>query len=101
MVNPTPPSVAQHRVARQVRERFVHALDAVIIDEMVGQNNIATMPQSGITELEIAFEPEDYAVCVQKGQTELLAKLDAAIEELKANGTMQELLVKHQLVAAE
>ncbi|MEG1775486.1 MAG: basic amino acid ABC transporter substrate-binding protein [Clostridia bacterium] len=76
-------------------------LDAVIIDQMVGRNNVTAMPQAGITELAIAFEAEDYAICVQKGQTALLEKLDAAIEELKTNGTMQELLVKHQLIAAE
>ncbi|MEG0997210.1 MAG: transporter substrate-binding domain-containing protein, partial [Clostridia bacterium] len=67
----------------------------------VGRNNVTAMPQAGITELAIAFEAEDYAICVQKGQTALLEKLDAAIEELKTNGTMQELLVKHQLIAAE
>ena len=62
MVNPTPPSVAQHRVARQVRERFVHALDAVIIDLMGQiQSHLATLAQGGprassVAEVQLALE---------------------------------------------
>lgn len=76
-------------------------LDAVIIDEKVGQNNLAAMPQSGISELAIEFEAEDYAICIKKNQPELLEKLNKAIEELQSNGKIQELLVKYELVSAE
>ena len=43
------------------------------------------------------FTTEDYGIALQKGDAELKASLDAAIEKLKADGTIDELLAKWEV----
>ena len=42
--------------------------------------------------LDTAYAEEDYAICCAKENTELLEKIDAALEELIADGTVQKVL---------
>ena len=58
-------------------------VDCVIIDEEPAKNYVAS--NDGIKILEDTFEPEDYAICVKKGNTELLDKFNTALAELEAD----------------
>lgn len=45
--------------------------------------------------LDTEYTVEDYAVCVAKENTELLDKINAALEEIKADGTQQAIVDKY------
>ena len=64
-------------------------VDCVIIDEEPAKNYVAS--NDGIKILEDTFEPEDYAICVKKGNTELLNAFNTALAELEADGTLQKI----------
>lgn len=64
-------------------------VDCVIIDNepakvFVAQNNDLKI-------LEEPFEEEEYAIAIKKGNTELKEKIDAALEELIADGTLDQI----------
>lgn len=65
-------------------------VDCVIIDEQpanafVGKNKELTI-------LEEEFAIEDYAICIAKGNTELKDKINAALNELKEDGTLANII---------
>ncbi|MDR1630349.1 MAG: basic amino acid ABC transporter substrate-binding protein [Oscillospiraceae bacterium] len=75
-------------------------LDAVIVDrnpaaEFVKVNT--DMKAIG----EAFFEDEFYAVAVKKGESELLAQINQALSELKADGTYDRLVAEHIVGTAE
>ena len=41
------------------------------------------------------YAVEDYAICVDKGNTELLDKINKALDELKADGTIDGIINKY------
>jgi polar amino acid transport system substrate-binding protein len=41
------------------------------------------------------FAPEQYGIAVRKGNTELLAKLDAGLAAIKADGTYDQIYAKY------
>ena len=41
---------------------------------------------------QFGFEPEEYAIALPKGDTALADQINAAIDELKADGTFDELV---------
>ena len=49
----------------------------------------------GLKILETAYANEDYAICVKKGNSDLLGKLDAAILDLTADGTIAAIVAKY------
>ncbi len=68
-------------------------VDAVIIDNepakaFVNQN-------AGLKILETSYADEDYAIAVAKGNTELLDKINAALDELKSEGKIDEIVNKY------
>ena len=71
-------------------------MDAVIIDK-----NPALVFESeydGIVALDGAqfeFEPEEYAIALPKGDTELADAINKALAELKEDGTYDELVAKY------
>ncbi len=69
-------------------------LDAVVIDSATGK---ALAEKNGLKVVEDpdAFETEEYAIAVKKGNTELLDKINATLAELKASGKIDELAVKY------
>lgn len=68
-------------------------VDAVVIDEVVGRYYISKKP--GIYKvLEDNFGEEDYGVGVRKEDKEFLAKLEAALDSMKADGTADEIAKK-------
>ena len=62
-------------------------VDAVIIDNRPAAEYVKANP--GLTTLEGTWVEEDYAIGVQKGNTELLNAINGALNELKADGTFQ------------
>ncbi|HHX72717.1 MAG TPA: transporter substrate-binding domain-containing protein [Clostridiales bacterium] len=66
-------------------------IDAVLIDMEVAQNLVASTDGLKILSGEF-FEPEDYAVAVKKGNTELLGLINTVLAEIKADGTYDRLI---------
>ena len=60
-------------------------LEAVVVDEVVGRYYVAKKPDQYAV-LEDNFGTEEYGVGVRKDDTELLAKLDKALTEMKGDG---------------
>lgn len=69
-------------------------LDAVVIDSATGK---ALAEKNGLKVVEDpeAFESEEYAIAVAKGNTELLESINKVLAELKENGTIAELAEKY------
>lgn len=69
-------------------------LDAVVIDSATGK---ALAEANGLKVVEDpeAFESEEYAIAVQKGNTELLDQINSVLAEMKASGEIEELAVKY------
>ena len=69
------------------------SVDCVIIDNEPAKNLVAA--NEGLAILETEYTNEDYAICVAKGNQELLDKLNAAIDELIADGTVKSIIDKY------
>lgn len=68
-------------------------VDCVVIDNAPAKEFIAANP--GLKLLDTAYVEEDYAIGVGKGNTELKDAINTALEELKANGTLQAIVDKY------
>ena len=68
-------------------------VDCVIIDNEPAKNYVAA--NEGLTLLETAYTEEDYAICFNKDNTELQEKVNAALEELIADGTVKSIVDKY------
>ena len=68
-------------------------VDAVIIDNEPAKAFVAQ--NDGLTILETAYAEEDYAIAVAKNNTELLEKINAALAELTADGSIDEIVNKY------
>lgn len=68
-------------------------VDAVIIDNEPAKAFVAA--NDGLTILETAYAEEDYAIAVAKGNTELLDKINNALAELTADGSIQAIIDKY------
>ena len=62
--------------------------DAVVIDSATASKYIADNKGLVIVEDNRAFDNEEYAIAVAKGNSELLEKINASIEKMLANGTI-------------
>ena len=69
--------------------------DVVVIDSATAQKYVDDNEGLKIVEDPDAFESEEYAIAVQKGNTELLDKVNASIEAMLADGTISELGVQY------
>lgn len=69
-------------------------LDAVVIDSYTGK---ALAEKNGLKVIEDAeaFEAEEYAIAVAKGNTELLASINKVLAEMKESGAIEELAAKY------
>lgn len=65
-------------------------IDAVIIDDQPAKVFVAQ--NKDIVILDEPFEIENYAICVSKNNPDLTAAMNAAIAELKADGTLSKIL---------
>ena len=68
-------------------------VDCVIIDEAPAKEFVAA--NAGLTLLEGTWVEEQYAIGMDKGNTELLNAVNKALEELTADGTVQKIIDKY------
>ena len=69
------------------------SVDCVIIDNEPAKALVAA--NAGLKILETTYANEDYAICVKKGNSALLAKIDQAIKDLTADGTIDAIIDKY------
>ena len=75
--------------------------DVVVIDSATAQKYVADNDGLKIVEDNDAFDSEEYAIAVQKGNTELLDKINTAIEKLISDGKVSEYAAKYTDADAE
>ncbi len=68
-------------------------VDAVIIDNEPAKAFVAQ--NEGLKILETEYAIEDYAIAVKKENTELLDKINAALEKLTADGTIDKIIANY------
>ncbi len=74
--------------------------DVVVLDSATAQKYVSDNEGLKIVEDASAFEAEEYAIAVQKDNTELLNKINASIEKMLADGTINELAVQYTEAAS-
>ena len=65
-------------------------VDCVIIDEQPAKSFVAK--NSDLHILSDPFKEEDYAICIKKGNEDLKTKINKALSEIKADGTMDKIV---------
>ena len=78
-----------------VQELINGTIDAVIIDKQPAEAYVAANPDAGLTILPGNWVEEDYCLAVDEGNTALLDALNAALNELIADGTVQSIVDKY------
>jgi len=68
-------------------------VDCVVIDNEPAKAFVAA--NEGLKILETPFADEDYAICIAKENTELLEKINAALEKLIENGEVEKIVNKY------
>ena len=68
-------------------------VDCVIIDNEPAKAFVAA--NEGLKILDTEYADEDYAICVNKENTELLDKINAALAKYTADGTIQEIIDRY------
>ncbi len=68
-------------------------VDCVVIDNEPAKSFVAA--NDGLKILDTEYAVEDYAAAISKENTELTEKVNAAMEELKADGTIDAILAKY------
>ena len=69
------------------------SIDCVIIDNEPAKALVAA--NKGLKILETSYADEDYAICIKKGNKELLDKINEAINALIADGTVDTIIAKY------
>ena len=70
-------------------------VDAVVIDNAPAQELVAANADQGLKILDTAYADEDYAIAVQKGNTQLLDAINSVLAEMEADGTTQAIIDKY------
>ena len=68
-------------------------IDCVVIDQEPAKNYVAA--NEGLKILDTAYANENYAAAISKDNTELLEQVNAAMQELKDDGTLQSIIDKY------
>ena len=76
-----------------VQALIADKVDCVIIDNEPAKSYVAA--NAGLKVLETEYTVEDYAICFAKYNTELKDKVDAALKELIADGSVQKIIDKY------
>ncbi len=89
-------NVAQYNTgADAVQALITKKVTAVIIDNEPAKAYLAANEGKGLKILEGAYVEEDYAICLAKKNTELLKKINTALDELTKDGTIQGIIDKY------
>ncbi|MBQ7499554.1 MAG: basic amino acid ABC transporter substrate-binding protein [Clostridia bacterium] len=75
--------------------------DVVVIDSATAQKYVDDNEGLKIVKDSTAFEDEEYGIAVNKGNTELLDKINASIERMLADGTIASISVQYTEAAAD
>lgn len=87
-------NVTQYKTGAEAVEALKGGkVTAVIIDNEPAKSFVAA--NEGLKILEGAYTEEDYAICVAKKNTELLDKINKALDELIADGTVAAIVEKY------
>ena len=78
-----------------IMELAQNKIDAVIIDKPVGQAIMASLKDDSLVMVDMGLQADWYGIAVNKDNTELLDKINAALVELEAEGYFDELAVKY------
>ena len=78
-----------------IMELAQNKIDAVIIDKPVGQAIMASLKDDTLVMVDMGLQADWYGIAVNKDNTELLDKINAALVELEAEGYFDELAVKY------
>ena len=75
-------------------------LDAVVLDSYTGK---ALAEKNGLKAIEDpeAFEAEEYAIAVKKGNTELLEQINKTLKEMKESGEIEQIAEKYNTMEVE
>ena len=79
--------------ADAVQALIAGKIDCVVIDNEPAKSFVAS--NEGLVILETEYVTEDYAICIAKDNEELLEQVNTALEELIADGTVQEIIDKY------
>ena len=79
--------------ANAVQALLTDKIDCVVIDQEPAKTFVAE--NEGLKILDTEFTSEDYAIGVSKENPALLAAINSALAELKADGTVDEILAKY------
>ena len=79
--------------ANAVQALLTGKIDCVVIDQEPAKAFVAE--NEGLKILDTEFVTEDYAIGVSKDNPALLAAVNSALAELKADGTVDEILAKY------
>lgn len=79
--------------ADAVQALLTDKIDCVIIDDAVAKNFVAANP--GLVVLDTEYVTEQYAIALQKGNDELNQKINDALKELIADGTVKSIIDKY------
>ena len=85
--------VRYNKGADAVAALIAGKVDCVIIDNEPAKSFVAV--NEGIKVLDTEYAVEDYAICIAKENTELMESINTALEELIADGTVQEIVDKY------
>lgn len=70
-------------------------VDCVMLDNEPAKALVAANPDAGLSILDTAYANEDYAIAINKQNTDLLNQVNTALAELKADGTLQGIIDKY------
>ena len=70
-------------------------VDCVMLDNEPAKALVAANLDAGLSILDTAYANEDYAIAINKQNTDLLNQINAALAELKADGTLQGIIDKY------
>ncbi len=90
----TDATVTQYSNAIIASDDIGSALDVVVIDKLPAQS-IAGADAENLQAYELAEEPESYVLYFNKGATELVAKVNAVLDTMIANGVINFYTLKH------
>lgn len=79
--------------ADAVQALIAGKIDCVIIDNEPAKSFVAA--NEGLEILKTSYAEEDYAICFKKDNTELQKKVNDALKELIADGTLQKIVNKY------
>ena len=81
--------------ADAVQALITGKVDCVVIDNEPAKSYVAANAGENLKVLDTAYAEEQYAIAINKDNTELLDKINTALDELTKDGTISEIVAKY------